>query len=401
MGRNNLRVLYCNPIFFEYRLPFYRDLVRLFHGNFYVMYSPVRYKMCKKENLCERIKKELGENAIPLSTEHVFDTNSMKWDVMPDIEKGKRIPFTWGLIRKIRSVRPDVLITEGYFQWTPLILLYGMLFHVPVYMGYERTLHTERHTGKIKTWQRKLFNSWVRGFLVNGSETKKYLLSLGVNEDRIHIGGMSADAEMLREKVEGFRNEDLPTLRNRVGITSKGKGLVYLFVGVIAERKGVGYLLQAWDTHIKAHGDDMLVLVGGGNQYDEFKEKYNGVTSVRFTGKIEYEDVPLYYAVSDVFVLPTIEDNWSLVVPEAMACGLPIATSIYNGCHSELVQKDVNGITFDTFKQESIVEALDYFHHQDLKKMGEASKRLEEPFNTENCARRVYNAIMEDCVCLK
>ena len=170
-----MKVLYCNPVFFEYRLPFYKELVRLFKNDFYVMYSPVRYKMCRKEMFCKQIKAELGDNAIELDSDHVFDTNSMKWDVMPDIEKGKRIPFTHGIFKAINKIRPDVLITEGYFQWTPLVLLYGLLHHIPVYLGYERTLHTERNTGKLKTWQRKLFNKYFAGFLVNGSETKKYL----------------------------------------------------------------------------------------------------------------------------------------------------------------------------------------------------------------------------------
>ena len=163
-----MKVLYCNPVFFEYRLPFYKELVRLFEGDFYVMYSPVRYRICKKENFCKQIKVELGDNAIELATDHVFDTNSKKWDVMPDIEKGKRIPFTYGLFRAVNKIKPDVLITEGYFQWTPLVLLYGLIHHIPVYLGYERTLHTERNTGKIKTWQRKLFNSFFAGVLGNG-----------------------------------------------------------------------------------------------------------------------------------------------------------------------------------------------------------------------------------------
>ena len=65
-----MKVLYCNPVFFEYRLPFYKELVRLFNGNFYVMFSPVRYKMCKKENFALKNEEELEGNAIPLNTEH-------------------------------------------------------------------------------------------------------------------------------------------------------------------------------------------------------------------------------------------------------------------------------------------------------------------------------------------
>ncbi len=389
-----MKVLYCNPVFFEYRLPFYKELVRLFEGNFYVMYSPVRYKMCRKERFCEQIKSELGDNAIPLDTDHLFDTNSMKWDVMPDIEKGKRIPFTRGLLRAIRKVKPDVLITEGYFQWTPLVLLYGFIHHVPVYMGYERTCWTERYTGILKTWQRKLFNSRFAGFLVNGQETKRYLQSLGVPSDKIHIGGMNADANFLKRGIDSIGNDERTTFRSKYQV--RHDGLVFLFAGQIVERKGIKPMLNAWRKHIQTHFDDILLLVGDGNQFKECRSEYADVSSVRLLGRVDYADIYKYYATADVFINPTIEDNWSLVIPEAMACGLPVATSIYNGCHAELVHKDENGITFDPFREETVINALDYFHHQDLKAMGKKSIELEKEFNTENCARRVYEAITND-----
>ncbi|MGN0036610.1 MAG: glycosyltransferase family 4 protein [Bacteroidaceae bacterium] len=384
-----MRVLYCNPVFFEYRLPFYKELVRLFDGEFYVMYSPVRYKMCRKEEFCARVQEVLGKNAIPVKTDHLFDTNSMKWDVMPDIEKGKRIPFTRGLMRAIAKVRPDVLITEGYFQWTPLVLLYGILHRVPVYMGYERTCWTERNAGRLKTWQRKLFNRGFAGFLVNGSETRKYLMGIGVPAHKIFVGGMSADSAYLKEQVERLRKTESP---------SDGSGrcpnLTFLFSGVVSERKGVTHLLEAWRTHVKDYPDDRLLIVGDGNQLAMCKSLCEEMPTVRFVGRVPYDEMPRYYAMADVYVLPTIEDNWSLVVPEAMACGLPVATSIYNGCYPELVQEGVNGFVFDTFRHETIVEVLSKFHRVDLKAMGEASVSLEEPCNAENSAWRVHNAII-------
>ena len=169
---------------------------------------------------------------------------------------------------------------------------------------------------------------------------------------------------------------------------------MYLFSGQIVERKGVKYLLEAWTEHIKRHTNDTLVLIGYGDLYDRFKAQYSDEPSIFLEGRVDYDDVYKYYAIADVFVLPTIEDNWSLVIPEAMACGLPVATSIYNGCYPELVKKNINGITFDTFKQESIVEALEYFHHQDLNVLGRNSIKLEKPFNTYNCAQREYEAII-------
>ena len=102
-----MKVLYCNPVFFEYRLPFYKELLRLFKGNFYVMYSPMRMRICGKETFATKVKEELGNNALPLFSDHVFDTYSKGFDRMPDIERGKRIPFTFGLMRAIHKVKPD------------------------------------------------------------------------------------------------------------------------------------------------------------------------------------------------------------------------------------------------------------------------------------------------------
>ena len=387
-----MRTLYCNPIFFEYRLPFYKELIRLFDGDFYIMYSPNRYDICGKTRFCQQIKKELGDNAVPFYKDYIFDTHSMSFK-MKDIEKGKRIPLTFGLLRAIHKIKPDVLITEGYFQWTPLILLYGIIHHIPVYMGYERTLHTERNTGFLKTYQRKLFNQFFKGFLVNGQETKKYLLSLNVPASKIHIGGMSADSKGLISSIKQFSIENKESFKAK--FQSNG-GLLYMFSGRITINKGVGFFLESWLVHIQKHPNDTLILIGYSDALEGFKKKYKNTKSIIFLGAINYFDVYKYYAIADVFVLPTLIDNWSLVIPEAMACGLPVATSIYNGCHTELVHKDENGITFDTYNEESLVNALDYFHHQDLKAMGQKSIELEKHFNTEQCAQRVYDALTQN-----
>lgn len=394
-----MKVLYCNPVFFEYRLPFYKELLRLFKGNFYVMYSPMRMRICGKEAFPDKIKEELGENALPLFSDHVFDTYSKGFDRMPDIERGKRIPFTFGLMRAIHKVKPDVLITEGYFQWTPLVILYASIFRIPLYMGYERTPHTERNASLLKTLHRKLTNKFISGFLVNGSETKKYLMSIGVEECRIFIGGMSADSIDLKKKLQKFKESEsiYHDFKNQIininGQFEQPKGLTYLFSGRISILKGVDHLLKAWEKHQLQYSNDHLILIGHGDKYDEYSNKYKTNPSIHLIGKVDYNKIHKYYAIADIFILPTLTDNWSLVIPEAMACGLPVATSIYNGCHTELVKEGKNGTTFDTFDQDSIIRALDYFHHQNLAEMGKCSIELEKEFDTEHCAYRVYKAL--------
>ncbi len=385
-----MKVLYCNPSFWEYRLPFYVELNRLFNGNFHVLYS-TRYFMSKHRKLLDEIEKEFGDNAHPYNNETVFDFKTRSFSKYQEGDKSISIPTAlWGMISKIK---PDVLITEGFFQWTPIVQLYGLIHHIPVFMGYERTLYTERNNSKFKTFTRKIQDKLFRGYLVNGSETKKYLESIGVAPEKIFIGGMSADSKGLRDAISSYSDERKELFKKKF---QRGEdGLIYLFTGQLITRKGIIPLLNAWKEHIKHHPNDSLIIVGDGELMDECKKMSQTETSIFLEGRVEYYNIYRYYAIADVYFLPTIEDNWSLVIPEAMACGLPVATSIYNGCHPELIHEGENGITFDTFNQESMVKALDYFHHQDLKAMGRKSIELEKPFNTVNCARREFDAIVK------
>lgn len=374
-----MKVLYCNPSFWEYRLPFYKELNKLFKGDFHILYSTKRFSKWGHDSFLKRVKNEMGDNAHEYNKEPMLDF------------KKKQVPLPLGLWNEIAKIKPDVLITEGFFQWTPLVQLYGLIHHIPVLMGYERTMYTERNNSKFKTWIRKNQDKFIKGYLVNGSETKKYLESIGVASEKIHIGGMSADSEGLRKAIAAFPEEAKKVFKDRF---LKGNGILYLFTGKMIERKGILPLLAAWRKHIETYPNDNLLVVGDGELFDVCKRKYGSVTSIHLEGGVPYDDIYKYYAIADVYFLPTIEDNWSLVVPEAMACGLPVATSIYNGCHVELIHEGENGITFDTYKQESLIKALSYFHHHDLKAMGMKSIEIEKLFNTENCARREFDGII-------
>lgn len=381
-----MKVLYANPIFLDYRLPFYEELNKHFEGNFYIMYSENRY-IGRYDSLLKRIKNEMKDNAIPFKGEHLFDTATMSFKRV-EIEHGQKIPFLHGFLRTIKKYKPDVLITEGFFQWTPMVILYSLLYKTPVFMGYERTMHTERNCNLLKKIHRKLTDKFITGYLVNGIETEKYLLSLGVKPNKIKIGGMSADGANLSKDVTLLRKNKIDSYHTDL------KGINFLFVGQVVKRKGIKELLSVWGNHIAEYPEDTLTIVGAGDLYEPLKNKYSHLNSVRMTGRIEYKNVVKYYAQADVFILPTLEDNWSLVIPEAMACGLPVSTTIYNGCHQELIKEGINGFVFDSLNKESILNVLKKFHSCDLKAMGEHSKEIEKNYNTENCALREYNGII-------
>ena len=137
----------------------------------------------------------------------------------------------------------------------------------------------------------------------------------------------------------------------RLRIVSKHElyGTVFLYVGRLIRLKGLSELLAGWERFTHSSRDKVtLLLVGEGPEQGSLERfcRDHSLENVRFAGPVDYDGLAEYYRCADLFIIPTLEDNWSLVVPEAMACGLPILCSRYNGCWPELVTA-ANGWIFD------------------------------------------------------
>lgn len=377
------KVLWVNPSFLDYRIPLYDELNKLYQNNFHLIYSKQRVP----QRCIDKIESVLKENALGLLTEKNVSIGKKDGFANSRIS----LPFPKGLYRLIKSVKADIVIAEGFFQFTPWALAYAIFNRKPILIAYERTAHTERNCPAWRRMYRKFVNLFVDGYVVNGILTKQYLVSQGVSENVIFTGAMCADSFHLAEKVKMIKPEERLFFKRELHIEKKE--IIYLYVGQLITRKGVAYLLDAWKEHILSHPNDHLLIVGEGPLFDDFVQGYGFMNSISFVGNIDYSRISEYYAVADVFVIPTLEDNWSLVVPEAMACGLPIACSVYNGCHPELVHEGKNGVLFDTLNKASLLYALSYFHSVDLELFGKESMKIEQKYNPQNTARNIFKAI--------
>lgn len=377
------KILWINPSFLDYRLLLYAELDKLCNNSFYILYSKERVpKRCHS-----KIQEILGKRALYLQHE-----KQLRFKRKDFANTGVVIPFPKGLYRLIKRTKPDLIIAEGFFQFTPWAIWYSWIHHIPLIVAYERTAHTERNCPLWRRLYRRFVGLFVNGYIANGRLTKEYLISQGVKAENIFTGGMCADSFRLSLQKAALSDKERTVLQQSI-FNGIPLGISFIFVGRMIPLKGLSYLLQGWRKHCEKYPKDRLILVGDGPLLSEFKREYETYKSVIFTGGIDYSQVYKYYAVSDVFVIPTLEDNWSLVVPEAMACGLPVACSIYNGCYPELVRKDENGITFDPLDTNSLLTALDYFHHINIKQFGKRSIEIEKDFNPQNTAQNVMRAI--------
>lgn len=119
---------------------------------------------------------------------------------------------------------------------------------------------------------------------------------------------------------------------------------VILFVGRLAEKKGVTYLIDAMKDV-----DGKLVIVGDGPLRDSLKrqaERYGN--KIEFWGAKTHEELKIIYASADVFVAPSVtaqdgdKEGLPTAIMEAMASGLPVVGSDSGGI-SEIIKDGYNG----------------------------------------------------------
>ncbi|MCG2686144.1 glycosyltransferase family 4 protein [Candidatus Parcubacteria bacterium] len=127
-----------------------------------------------------------------------------------------------------------------------------------------------------------------------------------------------------------------------------------LFVGQVGFRKGVLYLLQAWQKMHASNlqGSKLHILGGIESVAEEALKPYRSDKSINFVG---YTDPLPYYQKADVFVFPSIEEGSALVTYEAMACGLPQITTFESG---SLVEDGKQGFIVPSADVAALVEKL-------------------------------------------
>jgi len=377
-----MRITWVTRSFLDYRIPVYAELDRLCNNSLTLIYN----RESTSASIVSKVENKLGNRAIGLVGEKRLATTTQKNVTTSFANCGIRIPWQPGLLQTIRQSSPDVMVTDGFMQWTLAALWLHKRQGIPHVMCYERTAYTERHC----QWYRRLYRKWamrhIDAYSVNGSLCGEYLQSLGVPGEQITYGQMVADTSGLQKAVTEISSTEANKLREQY--TSGGK--IFLYVGQIIPRKGVKELLASW---AQAHApDDVLLLVGEGAERQMLENQ--NYANVFWLGRQPYDTIQRFYRIADVFIIPTLEDNWSLVVPEAMACGLPIACSKYNGCWPELVKPE-NGWVFDPLDQEDTIQTIKSIHEKntsELREMGRVSEQIVSQHTPATAAKAIYQA---------
>jgi UDP-glucose:(heptosyl)LPS alpha-1,3-glucosyltransferase len=208
-----------------------------------------------------------------------------------------------------------------------------------------RKTYSERNP--FRRWIKRLIiklslKQWVRHWIESApfrQEKRPVIIAIShmVKEDMVSYYGLAE--EDIRIVYNGVNHEKYNPqirqtlrgpIREELGVNEED--VVFLFVSYDLKKKGIMPLVDAVARLKQSNNANFKLLVVGGHPSQSLR-RYIGKRNVRdmIVFKGATRSIEQVYADSDVMVLPTYYDACSLVVIEAMACGLPPITTVYNG----------------------------------------------------------------------
>src|SRR5208337_507215 len=314
-------------------------------------------------------------------------------------------PFNYGLARSLKEGRFEVLWIHGYNRWFHWLAMWSAKrLGLKVLIRDEATLSSSRRNiGKrlLKTGFFAGLNRLADGFLAIGSLNREYYRHYGIPAEKIFWMPYAVDNSFFQTEARkaGARREEW---RRELGLVS-GRPVI-LFLGKVEPRKRPADLLAAY-IHLTRQAamaePPYLLFVGDGEQRQPLEEvaREMQLEAVRFLGFKNQTELPAYYDLCDVLVLPSVHEPWGLVVNEAMNAGRAIIVSDQVGCGPDLVRNGENGYIFPAGEVAALAAALSKVlaDPETCHRMGARSRDLISPWGfSEDLAglRQALQAVM-------
>lgn len=342
------KVLLLTNILTPYRVPLYNLLSEWFAKEGF--WLKIAFLAENEENRSWRARwSELKAEAIVLPGWHKF-----LWRFEFPIH------LNWGVWGFLHRENFDVIISGGYSApacW--IALAYSKWFAKPFILWTGATRESVKGRDPLRSALRVFFIRQADAFVTYGKKATEYILDFGVSPQAIFTGCNLGDVQFFGRATHNYRSSAEFWKRREI-LTSP----VILYVGQFIWRKGICQLIEALSGLRQRAWTLLLVGDGPMRARIDSKIKSNKLEDrVFFMGFQEKEELAKLYAIADIFVLPSLQDPYSIVMSEALASGLFVVASKYDGAAWDLIEEGKNGIITDPadilILREDIQKAID------------------------------------------
>ncbi|MCU0598370.1 MAG: glycosyltransferase family 4 protein [Desulfobacterales bacterium] len=267
---------------------------------------------------------------------------------------------TQNVCRRILKEKPDLVILCGYFPALHARLAW-MLKKKGVRIGL-RSDNTRRHSnlkgvkGIIKRlglplWLRR-YNTWHPV----GTLAAEYLRWMAGSEKPVYYFPYSADNAWF-EKCAKECQKDRNHIRQEMGFRNDD----FIVLGLMkwTQREDPLTLVESIKQVKHRGGAAKLILAGDGPLRPKVAETMAEIKeTIYLPGYLPYSQLPKYYAISDLFVHPAVNEPWGVSVNEAMACGVPVLAAEGVGSGRDLIVEGKTGYTFPDGDKDALSDLI-------------------------------------------
>ena len=337
----------------------------------------------------------------------------VKWDV--DLLSGYRPVFLgddakrrmpagfWSLVcpevwTQIRSGQYDGALLHGYgYAAYVLAFLAAKSCGVPVFFRSETHLGLKRPAWKqgLRDGLLSVAFRFVDRFLAIGSSNRAYYRALGVPEAKIFDVPYTVDNDRFIAAAQLTPAERLE-VRNRLGLPANQ--VVVLYASKFMPRKHPDDVVRAMARLRDDNVIASLLFVGTGEMEAALRAlviEHKLQDSVVFAGFVNQAELPKIYAATDVFVLPSENEPWGLIVNEVMCAGVPVIVADEVGCVPDIVRQGENGLLVKAGDVSSLTVALHRLLADESERtaMGRKSLEIIRGWSYERCRIGMLAAI--------
>ena len=273
-------------------------------------------------------------------------------------------PINSGLAHALKEGQFDALWVHGYMRLYHMISMLRARMMGVVVLNRDEAWALSAARGPIKNFIKHLLFFALRkichGWLVIGSANKDYYLAHGMKEETIFPMPYTVDNQYFREQAEAAStNQD--ALRAELNL-EPGRPII-LYASKFMERKRPRDLVESVARLAKnpKNRQPYLLMIGDGEQRTAIEQQVKELgieEAVRFTGFRNQSELPSFYSLCDVFVLPSLLEPWGLVVNEVMTAGRAVIASDQVGAVFDLIRDGENGHIFPAGDVDALTTSL-------------------------------------------
>lgn len=291
--------------------------------------------------------------------------------------------------------------------WNPASGRYGFLAAKSSHIPFIYTEHDPFILSSGKEWLKKKLISGASSVIAISEKNKKLLQkNYPFLKTKIQTILNGIDTTWFDSQIIGFSQSTLERYREQEFDVSErnkkiGTELTTPIITTIAElhpRKGLLYLLEACKILAEKNINFKTILIGEGAQrkeLEQFIEKNNLQLHVKLLG--QRHDIPQLLKSSDIFVLPSLNEAFGLVLLEAMMAKLPIIATD-NGGIPEIITNGKNGILVPPKNAQAIANAIEKLLSSPelVRKMSEQNQEdVRSTFDIKDMAKKTEEVYAE------